>query len=70
MARPQNLPDEKAITLKFTDFEHRLSVRGMAELRRKLLESGLSTKELDPVIKKVIEAPPERGFWERDHEER
>ena len=70
MANTQRSSDKNALTLKFTDFEHRLSVRGMAELRKKLLEAGLSTCELDPVLKKVIEAPPERSFWERDHEER
>ena len=70
MANTERSPDEKTTTLKLTDFEHRLSVRGMAELRKKLLKAGLSTYELDPVLKKVIEAPPERSFWGKDHEER
>ena len=50
--------EKRVITVN--DFEQNLLVNGINEFRNMLLEQGLPTEDVDKLLIKVIDAPPQR----------
>lgn len=50
--------EKRVITVN--DFEQNLLVNGINEFRNMLLEQGMSTEDVDKLLIKVIDAPPQR----------
>lgn len=51
--------EEKRI-ITVNDFEQNLLVNGINEFRNMLLEQGMPTEDVDKLLIKVIDAPPQR----------
>ncbi|MBQ4573395.1 MAG: hypothetical protein IJA80_08980 [Clostridia bacterium] len=50
--------EKRVITVN--DFEQNLLVNGINEFRNMLLEQGMPTEDVDKLLIKVIDAPPQR----------
>lgn len=50
--------EKRVITVD--DFEQNLLVNGINEFRNMLLEQGMPTEDVDKLLIKVIDAPPQR----------
>ena len=50
--------EKRVITVN--DFEQNLMVNGINEFRNMLLEQGMPTEDVDKLLMKVIDAPPQR----------
>ena len=50
--------EKRVITVN--DFEQNLLVNGINEFRNMLLEQGMPTEDVDKLLMKVIDAPPQR----------
>ena len=50
--------EKRVITVD--DFEQNLMVNGINEFRNMLLEQGMPTEDVDKLLIKVIDAPPQR----------
>jgi hypothetical protein len=50
--------EKRVITVN--DFEQNLLVNGINEFRNMLLERGMPTEDVDKLLIKVIDAPPQR----------
>lgn len=50
--------EKRVITVD--DFEQNLMINGINEFRNMLLEQGMPTEEVDKLLMKVIDAPPQR----------
>jgi hypothetical protein len=50
--------EKRVITVN--DFEQNLMVNGINEFRNMLLEQGMPTEDVDKLLIKVIDAPPQR----------
>lgn len=50
--------EKRVITVD--DFEQNLMINGINEFRNMLLEQGLPTEDVDKLLMKVIDAPPQR----------
>lgn len=50
--------EKRVITVD--DFEHNLLINGMNEFRNMLIEDDLPTEDVDKLLLKVIDAPPQR----------
>ena len=50
--------EKRVITVN--DFERNLMVNGINEFRNMLLEQGMPTEDVDKLLIKVIDAPPQR----------
>lgn len=51
--------DEKRV-ITVDDFEQNLMINGINEFRNMLLEQGMPTEDVDKLLMKVIDAPPQR----------
>ena len=51
--------EEKRV-ISVNDFEQNLLVNGINEFRNMLLEQGMPTEDVDKLLIKVIDAPPQR----------
>ena len=51
--------EEKRVIM-VDDFEHNLLINGMNEFRNMLIEDDLPTEDVDKLLLKVIDAPPQR----------
>lgn len=51
---------EKKRVITVNDFEQNLLVNGINEFRNMLLEQGMPTEDVDKLLIKVIDAPPQR----------
>lgn len=61
---------EEKRTVELTDFEHRLLVSALAEFRNILIRGKRSTRDINDIIMKVVEAPKKRSLFRNDHEAR
>jgi hypothetical protein len=50
--------EKRVITVD--DFEQNLMINGINEFRNMLLEQGMPTEDVDKLLMKVIDAPPQR----------
>ena len=50
--------EKRVITVD--DFEHNLLINGINEFRNMLIEDDLPTEDVDKLLLKVIDAPPQR----------
>ena len=50
--------EKRVITVD--DFEQNLMIKGINEFRNMLLEQGMPTEDVDKLLMKVIDAPPQR----------
>ena len=50
--------EKRVITVD--DFEQNLMINGINEFRNMLLEQGMPTEDVDKLLIKVIDAPPQR----------
>ena len=50
--------EKRVITVD--DFEQNLMINGINEFRNMLLERGMPTEDVDKLLMKVIDAPPQR----------
>lgn len=50
--------EKRVITVD--DFEQNLMINGINEFRNMLLEQGMPTVDVDKLLMKVIDAPPQR----------
>ena len=50
--------EKRVITVN--DFEQNLMINGINEFRNMLLEQGMPTEDVDKLLMKVIDAPPQR----------
>ena len=50
--------EKRVITVD--DFEQNLMINGINEFRNMLLEQGMLTEDVDKLLMKVIDAPPQR----------
>ncbi len=50
--------EKRVITVD--DFDHNLLINGINEFRNMLIEQGISTEDVDKLLLKVIDAPPQR----------
>ena len=53
------MSEEKRV-ITVNDFEQNLLVNGINEFRNMLLEQGMPTEDVDKLLIKVIDAPPQR----------
>ncbi len=61
--------DEKCV-VTLDSQEQRLMVKGLTGFRNDVIRAGKSTKDLNNLILKVIDAPPKRKRWWTDREAR
>ena len=54
----------------FSDFEQRIMVRSLNDTRTNLLKDDCSTEDIDDLLIKVIDAPPERRRRWKDRDTR
>ena len=62
-------PDEKVV-VTLDDFEQRLLVSGLADLRNDLIRDEKPTEDVDDLILKVIDAPTQKEKRKADREAR
>ena len=62
-------PDEKVV-VTLDDFEQRLLVSGLADFRNDLIRDEKPTEDVDDLILKVIDAPPQKEKRKADREAR
>lgn len=51
---------EERRVITVDDFEQNLMINGINEFRNMLLEQGMPTEDVDKLLMKVIDAPPQR----------
>lgn len=61
---------EEKRTFELTDFEHRLLVSALAEFRNILIRDQRSTRDINEIIMKVVEAPKKRSVFRNNREAR
>ena len=62
------LEEKRVVTLN--DYEQRLMVRGLTDIRNDALRDGKPTEDVDDLILKVIDAPTRREKRRSDREAR
>ena len=50
--------EKRVITVD--DFEHNLLINGMNEFRNMLIEDDLPTEDVDKLLLKILDAPPQK----------
>ena len=63
------MADEKVV-VTMEDYEQRLAVKGLMEVRTDLLEEDMPTEDLDDLILKIIDAPTRKEKRKADREAR
>lgn len=61
---------EEKRTLELTDFEHRLLIGALADYRNILIRNQRSTRDVNDIILKLVEAPRKRSIFRCDREAR
>lgn len=56
--------------IQLTDFERRLVVNGLLNLKSSLAEKDIPSDEVDDLIIKIIDSEQKKERWRDDHEER
>lgn len=63
------MKEEKRV-VELSDFEHRLLVSGLADLRSEMLRDHKPTEDINELLLKVIDAPSKKRFGRSDYEAR
>lgn len=61
---------QERVNVSFDRFEQRLVVNGLSEFRNKLIEENKPTEDVNDILLKIIDAPPERSKKKGAHETR